>query len=66
MAKLKAGRVGVVEGPGGSGWGFWLWVGSEWIMYAGYGAGGYPGGFERGFLGFVEVISLLAKANLGE
>jgi hypothetical protein len=35
-------------------------------MYAGYERGAIRGGFERGFLGFVEVLSLLAKANLGE
>jgi len=45
--------------------GFWLWVGSEWIMYAGYGGGPIRACFERGFLGFVEVLSLLAKANPG-
>jgi len=44
---------------------FWLWVGSECIMYAGYGRGAIRGGFERGFLGFVEVFSLLVRANPG-
>jgi hypothetical protein len=60
-------KLGVGESRAG-GWrvGFWFWVGSECIMSAGYGRGAIRGGFERGFLGFVEVISLLAKANLGE
>jgi hypothetical protein len=34
-------------------------------MYAAVSRGAIGGGFERGFLGFAEVFSLLAKANPG-